>query len=293
MIGFVAYDAARYLETHQIKNPPPDDRRIPDLLFGLYGELVIFDHLHNTVAVVANASVEPGSSSARRRSSYVEAARRVDQLVSRLQQPSVSKLGELDLLGAASLSYSSALNREQFESAVQKAQRYIRSGDISEVALSQRFRVTSSARPFEVYRALRVTQPSSHMFFVKCPYGTLIGSSPGSLCSVQDGVVADAIRATLPPDSVVGAPRIRAMQIIDELEPMRRGPFGGGVGYFDFTGNLELCTAQHMIVWRNGSFDVQVSTSVVGDTTADRAFDATLQEAAAMLRAVDLATAGL
>ena len=78
----------------------------------------------------------------------------------------------------------------------------------------------------------------------------------------------DALRVSLPVGTVSGAPKIRAMQIIDEVEPTRRGPYGGAVGYLDFAGNMDTCIALRTIVWRNGTFDVQAGAGVVADSDA-------------------------
>src|SRR5205807_2361734 len=118
--------------------------------------------------------------------SYNDACRRVDQLVQRLSQPPVSKLGEIDPRQPLSLHFASNMTREQFEEAVAKGKEYIKAGDIFQFVPSQRLRVQSTADPFDVYRALRVINPSPFMFYLKSPACTLIGSSPEILCRVVD-----------------------------------------------------------------------------------------------------------
>ena len=375
LVGYAGYDTIRYYESEKLTTPPLDDRRLPDLLFGLYGELVIFDHVDKTIKVVANADVKKlgGADGA-----YKDACRRVDDIVNRLQQPPTSALGEIDARADLSLNYSSNLTREQFEDAVKKGLEYIKAGDIFQFVPSQRLRVNSSADPFDVYRALRIINPSPFMFYLKTPMCTLIGSSPEILCRVQDrevtsrplagtrkrgatpeedevleaelladpkeraehimlvdlhrndiGRVAkigtvkiddvmtveryshvmhitsnvtgtlddgytawDALRVSLPVGTVSGAPKIRAMQIIDELEPTRRGPYGGAVGYVDFAGNLDTCIALRTIVWKNGVFDVQAGAGVVADSVPASEYEETLNKARAMLKAVEIAERG-
>jgi anthranilate synthase component 1 len=295
-----------------------------------------------------------------------------------LQQPPLSSLGEIDARGAVTLQYASNFTRKQFEDAVRKGQEYIRAGDIFQFVPSQRLRVPSSANPFDVYRALRIINPSPFMFYLKCPSCTLIGASPEILCRVQDGVVTsrplagtrrrghtdaedqllekellsdakeraehimlvdlhrndvgrvakvgsvvvsdmmsveryshvmhitsnvtgvlaeglnamDALRVSLPVGTVSGAPKIRAMQIIDEVEPTRRGPYGGAVGYLDFAGNLDTCIALRTIVWKNGVYDVQAGAGIVADSVPSSEFEETLDKAKAMLKAVEIAQAG-
>jgi anthranilate synthase component 1 len=241
-------------------------------------------------------------------------------------------------------------------------------------------RVKSSARAFDVYRALRIINPSPFMFYVKSPACTLIGSSPEILCRVQDRVVTsrplagtrkrgatetedqrleqelladpkdraehimlvdlhrndvgrvakhgtvkvsdcmtveryshvmhissnvtgtlrddmtcfDALRVSLPVGTVSGAPKIRAMQIIDEVEPTRRGPYGGAVGYFDLSGSTDTCIALRTIVHHSDNvYDVQAGAGVVADSVPSSEYEETLNKAKAMLKAVELAEKGL
>jgi anthranilate synthase component 1 len=375
LVGYAGYDTIRYFEAEKLQSPPKDDRHLPDLLFGLYNELVIFDHVDKTIKIVANADLTTNHTP---EEAYKNACRRIDQIVQRLQQPPMLSIGEIDAGGSPSLRFESNFTREAFESAVRKGQEYIRAGDIFQFVPSQRLRVPSSADPFDVYRALRIINPSPFMFFLKSPACTLIGASPEILCRVVDrkissrplagtrrrgatpeedqaleaelladpkeraehimlvdlhrndvGRVAkigsvkisdvmtveryshvmhitshvdgileddktalDALRVSLPVGTVSGAPKIRAMQIIDELEPTRRGPYGGAVGYLDFAGNMDTCIALRTIVWRNGTYDVQAGAGVVADSVPATEYEETLSKAKAMLKAVEAAEKG-
>jgi anthranilate synthase component 1 len=100
------------------------------------------------------------------------------------------------------------------------------------------------------------------------------------------------LRVSLPVGTVSGAPKIRAMQIIDELEPTRRGPYGGAVGYLDFAGNMDTCIALRTIVWKQGVFDVQAGAGVVADSVPAAEYEETLSKAKAMLKAVEIAEKG-
>ncbi len=376
LVGFAGYDTIRYYEGEKLPNPPKDDRRLPDVLFGLYGETVVFDHVDKTIKIIANADVKSFDGDAD--AAYRDACRRIDELVSRLQQPPTSKLGEIDPRGPLNLQFTSNMTRDQFEEAVRRGQEYIKAGDIFQFVPSQRVRVTSTADPFDVYRALRIINPSPFMFFLKSPVCTLIGSSPEILCRVTDRVATsrplagtrrrgateeedkalekelladpkeraehimlvdlhrndigrvakigsvavsdcmtveryshvmhittnvngvleddktslDALKVSLPVGTVSGAPKIRAMQIIDELEPTRRGPYGGAVGYLDFAGNLDTCIALRTIVWKNGVFDIQAGAGVVADSVPASEYEETMNKAKAMLKAVEIAQNG-
>ena len=375
LVGYASYDTIRYYEGEKLSNPPKDDRRLPDLQFALYNELVIFDHVDKTIKVVANADLVKHPD---REVAYRDACRRIDELVQRLSQPPVSKLGEIDPTQPLTLKFSSNMTREQFEEAVLKGKEYIKAGDIFQFVPSQRLRVQSEANPFDVYRALRIINPSPFMFYLKSPSCTLIGSSPEILCRVMDGIVTsrplagtrrrgatpeedqalekelladpkeraehimlvdlhrndvgrvakvgtvkiddvmtveryshvmhitsnvmgeledgmtalDALRVSLPVGTVSGAPKVRAMQIIDELEPTRRGPYGGAVGYLDFAGNMDTCIALRTMVWKNGVYDVQAGAGVVADSIPANEYEETMTKARAMLKAVEIAEKG-
>lgn len=378
LVGYAGYDLIRYFEAEKLNEPPHDDRGLPDVSFGLYDELVIFDHVDKTLRVVANARVANRTADDLRRV-YDEACRRVDLIVQRLQQPSMLQLGEIDLSSNVGIGATSNLGREQFEDVVRQGQEYIKAGDIFQFVPSLRLRVQSDAQPLDVYRALRVVNPSPFMFYLKSPQCTLIGSSPEILCRVKDGEVTtrplagtrrrgktpeedvalekelladpkelaehimlvdlhrndigrvckigtvriaermtieryshvmhissdvrgeldpaynafDALRVSLPVGTVSGAPKIRAMQIIDELEPTRRGPYGGAVGYVDFNGNMDTCIALRTIVHRQGHYDVQAGCGVVADSVPASEYEEAMNKARALLKAVELAGKGL
>jgi len=166
LVGFAGYDTIRYYEGEKLLNPPKDDRKLPDVLFGLYGELVVFDHVDKTIKVIANVDVK---STGDVESAYRDGCRRIDEIVLRLQQPPSSKLGEIDPRGPVTLPFASNLTREGFEDAVRKGQEYIKAGDIFQFVPSQRVRVNSDADPFDVYRALRIINPSPLIFYLKSP----------------------------------------------------------------------------------------------------------------------------
>ncbi len=379
LVGYAGYDTARYYEADQLKQAPKDDRGLPDVLFGVYNELVIFDHVDKTIRVVANASKSAvGGGQSAVEASYADACRRVDSIVQRLSQPTVAKLGEIDPEQPLTMPYVSNLSQHQFEEAVRAGLEYIKAGDIFQFVPSQRLRVQSDAQPFEVYRALRIINPSPFMFYLKSPACVLIGASPEILCRVQDGKITsrplagtrrrgsseaedarletelladpkeraehimlvdlhrndigrvakvgsvriddvmhveryshvmhitsnvegeladdmtalDALRVSLPVGTVSGAPKIRAMQIIDELEPTRRGPYGGAVGYLDFAGNMDTCIALRTLVWKNGVYDVQAGAGVVADSVPASEYEETVNKAKALLKAVQIAQAG-
>jgi anthranilate synthase component 1 len=369
-VGYAGYDTVRYVE--RLPNPPCDDRQLPDLCFAFYDRMVIFDHLTKTVAAVAHAHVNKNDL----RGSYRTACDRVDRLVERLQQ-GVADLQVTDIapLGANTLEYGSNFEPSAFEDAVRKSKEYIKAGDIFQVVLSQRLQLETSARPFDIYRALRVVNPSPFLFHLKMGSLTLVGSSPeimvrvegdratirplagtrrrgrseeednrladelladpkeraehimlvdlgrndigrvaryGSvqlsdvltveryshvmhLCStvtgrLQPGKTAfDVLRSCLPAGTLSGAPKVRAMEIIDELEPHRRGPYGGAVGYADFSGNMDTCIALRTLVLKGQTAYLQAGAGIVWDSVPESEREETLSKARGLLRAIEMA----
>jgi len=375
-VGYAGFDTVRHYEP--LPRPPPDDRNLDDLVFGIYEDMVIYDHVSKTVLVVAHAHLE-GNRAAD--AAYQDACRRIDRLVEALDRPSPAAAREFDVDARPEIAFESTFNKKAFESAVLRAKEYIVAGDIFQVVLSQRLRVSCAADPFDIYRALRVVNPSPFMFYVKSPRCVLVGASPEILCRVEDGVITnrplagtrrrgatgdedtalerelladpkdraehimlvdlgrndvgrvaqpgsvelsdvmaieryshvmhisstvtgrlaegrttlDALRASLPVGTVSGAPKVRAMQIIDELEPVRRGPYGGAVGYIDFSGNMDTCIALRTMVITPGAksgewiVDMQAGAGIVADSDPAAEFEETMNKAKALLAAVGIA----
>jgi anthranilate synthase component 1 len=369
-VGYAAYDAVRYVE--RLPNAPPDDRGLPDLCFAFYDRMVIFDHINKTVAAVAHAHVDANDL----RRSYEVACGRVDRLVERLQQ-GVADIQTTDIapVGEVNRPYRSNFAPDDFEAAVARCKEYIRAGDIFQVVLSQRLETQTTARPFDIYRTLRVVNPSPFLFYVKAGAVCLVGSSPEimvrvegdrvtirplagtrrrgktededvalaaelmadpkeraehimlvdlgrndvgrvarygtvqlsdvmtveryshvmHLCStvtgrLQPGKTAfDALRSCLPAGTLSGAPKVRAMEIIDELEPHRRGPYGGAVGYVDFSGNMDTCIALRTMVLKGQTAYLQAGAGIVADSVPEKEREETLNKAKGLLRALEMA----
>ncbi len=255
------------------------------------------------------------------------------------------------------------------------AKNYIRAGDIFQVVPSQRFSARTDADPFEIYRALRVVNPSPYLYFLHLNNVSVVGSSPEMLVKVQgrdayyrpiagtlprgsseakdreqeSKLLADpkeraehvmlvdlgrndlgrvceygsvdverlmfveryshvmhlvsslrgrlrddvdcfeALMACFPAGTVSGAPKIRAMQIIDELEPTRRGLYGGAILYVDFAGNLDSCIALRTLVAKDGRAYIQAGGGVVADSVPEREYQETINKARAVKAALEIA----
>ncbi|MFQ3652568.1 MAG: chorismate-binding protein, partial [Gemmataceae bacterium] len=356
----------------KLPNAASDDRGLPDLSFAFYDRMVIFDHITKTIAVVAHVHVDPRNM----QSCYDAACAKIDRLVERLQQGVADlQLTDIEPSGEVNLAYQSNFSREEFEAAVERCKEYIRAGDIFQVVLSQRLTTETRARPFDIYRTLRVVNPSPFLFYLRTPETTLIGSSPEIMCRVEAGQVTirplagtrprgkttteddrlaaelladpkeraehimlvdlgrndvgriacfgsvelssvlsveryshvmhlcstvtgklregmtalDALRACLPAGTLSGAPKIRAMQIIDTLEPCRRGPYGGAVGYIDFGGNMDTCIALRTVVLKGQTAYIQAGAGIVYDSVPASEYEETLNKARGLLRAIEMA----
>jgi anthranilate synthase component 1 len=369
-IGYAGYDTVRYVE--HLPNAPQDDRKLPDLAFGFFDHLLVFDNVDKTLTVLVLAKTEKGADL---KAAYAEACDRVDELVARISQP-IDELvpTDIDTTGDVTLDFASNFTKKEFEAAVEKCVEYIRAGDIFQVVLSQRLVTPWEHEPLEIYRTLRVVNPSPFMFFVRMPGCTLVGSSPEIMVRVVDGHVTvrplagtrrrgkdeaedqalaeelladpkeraehvmlvdlgrndvgrvaqygsvqisdvmvieryshvmhitsnvtgqltkdrdafDALAACLPAGTVSGAPKVRAMEIIDELEPHRRGPYAGAVGYLDFAGDMDTCIALRTIVVANGKAYVQAGAGIVADSVPESEHQETLSKARGLLKAIEI-----
>lgn len=370
-VGYAGYDVVRY--TEHLPNAPTDDRQLPDLSFSFYDRMVIFDQINKTILVVAHADTRSGDL----RDSYERACQRVDEMCRQLQRG----IADLQLTDIHPVTHAkpelprSNFSQSEFESAVEHCKEYIRAGDIFQVVLSQRLELETQARPLDIYRSLRVVNPSPFMFLLKTPEVNLIGSSPEIMVRVEDGETTirplagtrprgrtavedqrladdlladpkeraehvmlidlarndvgrvaqfgsvqlsdvmvveryshvmhitsnvtgqlvegksalDALRAGLPAGTVSGAPKVRAMEIIDELEPHRRGPYAGAVGYLDFTGNMDTCIALRTLVMQGQTAYVQAGAGIVADSVPTTEYEETLNKARGLLRAIEVA----
>ena len=381
VVGFASYDSVRYVE--RLPAPPPDDLHLPDLCFAFYDRLIVFDNVTKSFDVVVLARIDDASDTGIA-AAYTEACRRIDATIDHLSQPGdwppPADIGPRALPdGYLERITRCTFPRQAFLAAVDKAIEYIRAGDIFQVVLSRRLEVPFELPPLELYRTLRVVNPSPFMFYLRTPRATLVGSSPEIMVRVVDGQITvrplagtrprgatpeedaalaaglladpkeraehvmlidlgrndvgrvsaigsvrlsdvmaieryshvmhitsnvtgqlaagrnafDALRACLPAGTVSGAPKIRAMEIIDELEPQRRGPYAGAVGYVDFGGAMDTCIALRTIVVADGKAYVQSGAGIVADSVPENEFEETLNKAKGMLVALAMTAARL
>ncbi len=183
LVGYLSYDTTRFFE--RVPLAPRPGLGLPDAVFLLVDDLVIFDHVQHRLLVVANARVDRDAESA-----YAEAAGRVARISALLEQPTPETLSSPPLpVQGPDLPWDSNFSQEAFEDAVRRAKEFIAAGDIFQVVLSQRFSRSTTADPFAIYRVLRMLNPSPYMFFLELPDDLyLIGASPEVLTRLEGGV---------------------------------------------------------------------------------------------------------
>jgi len=370
MVGYLSYDAVRQFEP-SLGDPPPDALGIPDAVFVLADTLLVFDHRLRRLQIIANAFIDEFDSP---EAAYDDARTRIDATVAALNRPlhvpalnGLSAIGEIDA--------KSNTTREEFEAMVRAGKEFIAAGDIFQFVPSQRFEADFTQSPVDLYRALRLVNPSPYMFILEMGDFSLVGSSPevhvrsiagridirpiagtrwrGKTPEEDDALAADlladpkeraehlmlvdlarndvgriakhgavkvddfmiieryshvmhivsnvsgeldpehsaydVLRATFPAGTVSGAPKIRAMQIINSLEKNKRCAYAGAVGYFGFDGSHDSCITLRTCLLKNGKAYVQSGAGVVADSDPTYEYNETVNKAKGMLRAVALA----
>src|SRR5579875_36784 len=366
-IGYFAYEMVRLLE--RIPAHAPDELNLDDSILMFFHGIVAFDHVRHRVWIVQNVFTEDRGNLKR---SYQEAVRKIRHIRRQLEQP-LPKIAAMNRQPPPR--FTSNFTKAQYVAAVKKAKEYIRAGDIFQVVPSQRFSACSKIDAFEIYRSLRVVNPSPYLYYLRLGDIALVGSSPEMLVKVQgrdafyrpiagtrprgrtqqddkslekalladpkeraehimlvdlgrndlgrvceygsvrverlmfveryshvmhlvstlrgrlrkNADCLDAIMACFPAGTLSGAPKIRAMEIIDELEPSRRGIYGGAILYLDFSGNLDSCIALRTLIAKDGVFHVQAGGGVVADSVPEKEYQETVNKARALFVAVEMA----
>ncbi|MEM1762875.1 MAG: anthranilate synthase component I [Candidatus Jordarchaeales archaeon] len=350
-VGYISYDAVRYWE--KLPRIAEDEPKFPDIEFGIYDDVLVFDHERNEAIYVYRGED------------------RSDELL---------ELADDEWDGGEHLSFTfpkANLSKEEYEERVLRAKEYIASGDIFQVVLSRRYDFKVRGDLARFYLELRKINPSPYMYFLKMGSRRIIGSSPEMLVRVEGGVIEtfpiagtrprgateaedeelarglladpkeraehvmlvdlarndvgrvakfgsvhvpefmvihkyshvqhivsrvvgelrdgcdcyDVLRAVFPAGTVSGAPKVRAMEIIEECEPSRRGPYAGGVGYFSFNGNSDFAITIRTLVADGERCFIQAGAGIVADSIPEREWLETEHKAKALLKALELAEA--
>ncbi|MGH8400181.1 MAG: anthranilate synthase component I family protein, partial [Gammaproteobacteria bacterium] len=348
LVGYFGYDVVTCIESRLKDKSRPDTLGCPDILLLRADELVIFDNLRGTLQIVVHADTEVMDA-------LVTAERRLDDLAARLRAP-LRYPSAQGFAGSAAGEFVSGFERDDFCAAVVRAKRYIHDGDVMQVVLSQRLSAPFAGHATDVYRALRILNPSPYMYLLDVDDFQVVGSSPEVLVRVEEGAVTlrpiagtrprgsnaaqdaaladelladpkeraehvmlldlgrndvgrisetgsvhitdhmvieryshvmhivsqvqgrlrdglgplDVLRASFPAGTVSGAPKVRALEIISELEPVRRGVYSGAVGYIGWNGNLDTAIAIRTAVIKDGYLHVQAGAGIVHDSVPEK-----------------------
>lgn len=377
LVGAITYDAVRRWE--KVPDGGRDDLDLPELAMMLATDLAVFDHSDGSLLLVANA-VNHDATDERIEDAWADAVSRLDRMTEELAAPAPSTVATIEPIESRP---TSSHTQPQFEEMVEEAKEAIRAGEAFQIVVSQRFTVPCEADALDVYRALRVSNPSPYMYLLRLPHpdGTaydVVGSSPEALIKVtgrqaithpiagsrprgktpehdahlaeellgdakeraehlmlvdlarndlqricragtvdtvdfmsirryshimhiestvvgdlrDDRTAYDALVATFPAGTLSGAPKPRAMALIDGYEGLRRGLYGGVVGYLDFAGDLDMAIAIRTALVKDGLAHVQAGAGIVADSVPHLEYEETVNKAAAALRAV-AAAAGM
>jgi anthranilate synthase component 1 len=368
-VGYIGYDLVRLIEP-RVPRFRKNDVKTPDAVFLFFTTILAFDHVKHQIHAIANVLVDEWEGKLKK--GYRDACRRIEALEQTLARPARIPKSKT---ARGPIEVKSNIGKKRHGEMVEKAKEYILAGDIFQVVLSQRLEMKPRVEPFQIYRALRMVNPSPYMFYLRLDDMVVLGSSPEMLVKVEgrrveyrpiagtrrrgaseeeDQALAkelladekelaehvmlvdlgrndlgrvceygsvhvpkfkiveryshvmhivssvvgtlragkdsfDALSACFPAGTVSGAPKVRAMEIIAELEPTRRGVYSGSVMYFDFSGYLNSCIAIRTMVVRGGKAYLQVGGGIVADSEPEREWEETMNKAGALLKAGEIA----
>ncbi len=362
--GFFSYDAIRYVE--KIPNNCKDDLNLPDVRLLRPRILIIHDNLKKKIFFIVNVFKDEKISNYKKK--FLEIKKKISYIQNQSSQTKLSKKinyeGKIDI--------KSNTSKKKFLKIVKKAKKYIKTGDIFQVVLSQRFEAKLTKKPIDIYKKLRVTNPSPFMYFFNFPDFQIIGASPEILVRLRDNKITvrpiagtrprgknlkqdkfyekdllkdkkelsehlmlldlgrndagkvskintvkvtesfvieryshvmhivsnvigsynkkfskfKSLLAGFPAGTVSGAPKIRAMEIIDELESSKRKVYAGGIGYFSSNGEFDTCIALRTAVAKNKKFYVQAGAGIVADSVPLNEYEETVNKAKALINAL-------
>jgi len=362
--GYFSYDSIRYIE--KIPNKCIDDLNLPDVRLLRPRTLIIHDNLKKKIFYIVN--IYNGEKISNYKRKYFEIENEINNL---LIQASRIK-GNSNSNAKINIKVKSNTSKNKFLRMINKAKKYIKIGDIFQVVLSQRFEANLSKTPLEIYKKLRITNPSPFMYFFNFEDFQIIGASPEILVRLRDNKITvrpiagtrprgknlkednffakdllkdkkelsehlmlldlgrndagkvskigtvkvtesfiiekyshvmhivsnvmgvynkkfskfKSLLAGFPAGTVSGAPKIRAMEIIDELEKTKRKVYAGGIGYFSANGEFDTCIALRTAVAKNKKFYVQAGAGIVADSNPIKEYEETVNKAKALMNAL-------
>ena len=372
LVGDFGYETIEHIEP-RLKGLAPEDRlHIPDIHMMLAEEIAVFDNLAGKVWLITH--VDPTEHLA-----YEKGSKRLHDLTHRLRSGTTGYAEMINPNSIDTTDFKTGFSREEFDDAIAQCKRYIESGDIMQVVLSQRISTHFNARPLDVYRALRASNPSPYMYFMDFDDYQVVGSSPevlvrrvgdevtlrpiagtrprgktpeedqalevdllndpkeiaehlmlidlgrndvGRIAEIGSVVLkdkmiiehyshvmhivseirgqlqsgksnADIIKAVFPAGTLSGAAKVRAMEVIAELEKVKRNVYAGAVGYWGWHGDMDMAIAIRTAVIKDQQLHVQAGAGIVADSTAENEWQEIMNKSKAVFRAVEQAAKGL
>jgi len=363
--GYFSYDSIRYIE--KIPNKCKDDLNIPDVRLMRPRTLIIHDNLKKEIFYINNIFKDEEITNYKKKYNKIKSD--LYKLLIQSSRKNINKKLDINL---KNIKVKSNTSKTKFLSMVNKAKKYIKLGDIFQVVLSQRFELNLSKKPIDIYKKLRVTNPSPFMFFFNFNDFQIIGASPEILVRLRDNKITvrpiagtrprgkttkqdryyekdllkdkkelsehlmlldlgrndagkvskinsvkvtesfiieryshvmhivsnvvgeynnkfskfKSLLAGFPAGTVSGAPKIRAMEIIDELEITKRKVYAGGIGYFSANGEFDTCIALRTAIAKKDKFYVQAGAGIVADSKPLKEYEETINKAKALINAL-------
>jgi len=372
LVGYFGYEIIEQIEPKLIGLAPEDHLHIPDINMMLAEDIAVFDNLAGKVWLMVH--VDPSEDLA-----YEKGKKRLQDLTHRLRSGTTGYAEMINQNSIDSTDFKTGFTQDEFNVAIDQCKAYIESGDIMQVVLSQRISTKFNARPLDVYRALRASNPSPYMYFMDFGDYQVVGSSPevlvrrigdevtlrpiagtrprgktaeedraleidllsdpkevaehlmlidlgrndvGRIAEIGSVVLkdkmiiehyshvmhivseirgqlksgksnADIIKAVFPAGTLSGAAKVRAMEVIAELEKVKRNVYAGAVGYWGWHGDMDMAIAIRTAVIKDQELHVQAGAGIVADSTAENEWQEIMNKSKAVFRAVEQATKGM
>ena len=362
LVGYFGYEIIRYIEPKLKNIDKKDELDVPDILLMLSNDLLVVDNLTSKVHIITHVNPD--------KESFEDAVGKLNSIERNIKKSNIQDSPELEKI--KSKDFVSSFGKENFVSAVEKVQKYITAGDVMQVVPSQRLSCKFKSNPVELYRQLRILNPSPYMYYLHLDDFAIVGSSPEILTRVDNDNVAtirpiagtrsrgktkeedtdnekdllsdekeiaehlmlidlgrndlgriaktgtvnltdkmfieryshvmhivsnvecelkddmssiDVLRATFPAGTLSGAPKVRAMEIIDEVETLKRNIYSGAIGNLSWHGGMDLAIAIRTAIVKNEVLYVQAGAGIVHDSIPEMEWQETMDKAQALIRA--------
>ncbi len=364
LVGYFGYEIIRYIEPKLENIDKTDELNVPDILLMVSNDLLVVDNLSSRVYIITH--INPANNS------YEDAILKLNKIANNIKQSFEHKKSASENIKSSD--FISSFGKEDFLKAVKDVQKYIVAGDVMQVVPSQRLSCTFKAKPIELYRQLRILNPSPYMYFLNLDNFAIVGSSPEILTRVDNNNIAtirplagtrsrgktpkedfnlekdllsdekeiaehlmlidlgrndlgriaktgsvtltdkmfieryshvmhivsnvecelkenmssiDVLKATFPAGTLSGAPKVRAMEIINEVETLKRNVYSGAIGNLSWHGGMDLAIAIRTAIVKDEILYIQAGAGIVHDSFPEKEWQETMDKAQALIRAAE------